>query len=138
MSEHPIEGMMTATMQKIKEMVDVNTIVGDPISVQDGITVIPISKVHYGFASGGSDLPSKAPEKKELFGGGSGAGITISPVGILAINNGKVDLLRVEPANSSIDKAIDALPDFLDKIKSLFKKSEKVREKLAEKPENDS
>ena len=74
MSDHPIEGLMNVTMQKIKEMVDVNTIIGEPISTSDGTTIIPISKVSYGFASGGSDIPSKNAPNKEIFGGGSGAG----------------------------------------------------------------
>lgn len=78
MSEHPIQGMMDTSMQKIKEMVDVNTIIGEPIHCPDGTMIIPVSKVTYGFASGGSDFPTKT--EKDLFGGGSGAGITISPV----------------------------------------------------------
>ncbi|MCI7084590.1 sporulation protein YtfJ, partial [bacterium] len=73
MSDHPINGLMQTTMQKIKEMVDVNTIVGDPITSPDGTIIIPVSKVSYGFASGGSDFPTKK-ENKECFGGGSGAG----------------------------------------------------------------
>jgi sporulation protein YtfJ len=125
MGEHPIEGIMSVTMQKIREMVDVNTIVGEPILTPAGTTIIPLSKVTYGFASGGSDFPNKKSESKDLFGGGSGAGITIIPVAVLTVNCGDVKLLQVEPFHSSIDKAIEMIPDFIDKIKSLFKKSEK-------------
>jgi sporulation protein YtfJ len=124
MSDHPIEGMMSSTMQKIKEMVDVNTIIGDPISTPDGTTIIPISKVTYGFAAGGSDFPSSKNET-ELFGGGSGAGVTISPMAVLTVREDKVRLLQVEPFHSTVDKAIEVIPEAFDKIKSLFKKSDK-------------
>ena len=77
MSDHPIKDMMGITMEKIKEMVDVNTIIGEPIVLADGTTIIPISKVSFGFASGGSDLPAKV---ENLFGGGTGAGVTIQPI----------------------------------------------------------
>ncbi|MDR1254186.1 MAG: GerW family sporulation protein [Oscillospiraceae bacterium] len=132
MSEHPIESIMSVTMQKIREMVDVNTIVGEPILTSAGTTIIPLSKVTYGFASGGSDFPNKS-ESKDLFGGGSGAGITIIPVAILTVNGSDVKLLQVEPFHSSVDKAIEMIPDFIDKIKSLFKKSEKDSEAKQEK-----
>jgi len=123
MSEHPIESLMSATMQKIREMVDVNTIVGNPIVVSESTTVIPISKVTYGFGSGGSDFASKhSPQEKNLFGGGGGAGITISPVAMLTINRDKINLLQVEPVHSSIDKIIEMAPGFLEKIKELFKR----------------
>ena len=81
---HPIDNLMNITMDKIKEMVDVNTIVGTPITSADGTLIIPVSKVSYGFASGGSDLPTKN-EKKDLFGGGSGAGVTIQPIAFLTV-----------------------------------------------------
>ena len=74
MSEHPIEGMMGTTLDKIRQMVDVNTVMGDPVTTPDGTVIIPISKISYGFASGGSDLPSKANAEKNYFGGGAGAG----------------------------------------------------------------
>ena len=77
--EHPIGSLMDTTMEKIKEMIDVNTIIGEPITSPDGTLIIPVSKVSYGFAAGGSDLPTKK-ENKDCFGGGSGAGVTIQPV----------------------------------------------------------
>ena len=82
--EHPIGNLMDTTMNKIKEMIDVNTIVGEPITSPDGTLIIPVSKVSYGFASGGSDLPTKK-ENKDCFGGGSGAGVTIQPVEFLTV-----------------------------------------------------
>ncbi|MCI6495554.1 MAG: GerW family sporulation protein, partial [Anaeromassilibacillus sp.] len=89
MEEHPINKLMDTTMQKIKEMVDVNTIIGDPITTPDGTTIIPISKVSYGFAAGGTDFPSKR-ENRDNFGGGSGAGVSITPIGFLTVCKGDV------------------------------------------------
>lgn len=123
MSEHPIEGMLGNTMDKIKEMVDVNTVIGTPITTPDGTTVIPVSKVAYGFASGGADLPAKSLPNKDLFGGGSGAGITITPIAFLAITDGNVSLLQVEPFNTSTDRVISMVPEVVDKVNSLIKKS---------------
>ena len=124
MSERPIDNMLDKTMQKIKEMVDINTIIGAPIKVDD-TTIIPISKVTYGFASGGSEFSPKKTEENPLFGGGSGAGVTISPVAFLSVTNGIVSILRVEPSNSSVDRVIDMLPGTIDKISSTFKKKDK-------------
>lgn len=117
MADHPIEGMMDTTLEKIRQMVDVNSVVGDPITAPDGTVIVPISKVSYGFGSGGSDLPVKDPEK-QMFGGGTGAGVTINPVAFLTISNGQVKLLRVDPGNSSVDRIIDLAPDLIDKISS--------------------
>ena len=136
MSEHPIEGMMGNTMERIKEMVDVNTVVGSPITTPDGTTVIPVSKVSYGFASGGSDLPAKSLPQKDLFGGGSGAGVTITPIAFLAIHDGNVSLLQVEPFNSSTDRVISMVPEVVDKLNALFqKKGERKAAKKAAKEE---
>ena len=85
MSENKVNNLLGVSMDKIKEMVDVNTVIGDPITAPDGTTVIPVSRVSYGFAGGGSDLPSKAQPEKGLFAGGSGAGITIQPVAFLVM-----------------------------------------------------
>ena len=93
MSEHPINGLMGVTMEKIKEMVDVDTIIGKPIIAADGTTIIPVSKVSFGFASGGSDLPSK--NQSELFGGAGGAGISIQPLAFLVVANGDVKLIQM-------------------------------------------
>ena len=113
-TEHPINELMGVTMEKIREMVDVNTIVGTPITCADGATIIPISKVSYGFASGGSDLPSKV--EKELFGGGSGAGISIQPVAFLVILNGEVKLLQLSIDASTPNALINMVPDVMEKI----------------------
>ena len=123
MSEHPIQGIMDSTMQKIKEMVDVNTIVGDPMSTPDGATIIPISKVSFGFVSGGSDLNSKQEKAKEPFAGGSGAGISINPVGFIVIKGEDVRMLQISNNPSSVDKLIDMAPDLIERLKALIAKS---------------
>lgn len=113
-TEHPINDLMGVTMEKIREMVDVNTIVGTPITCADGATIIPISKVSYGFASGGSDLPTKV--EKDLFGGGSGAGISIQPVAFLVILNGEVKLMQLSIDASTPNALINLVPDVMEKI----------------------
>ncbi|HIR02711.1 MAG: GerW family sporulation protein [Acutalibacteraceae bacterium] len=132
MSEHPIEGLMDVTMQKIKEMVDVNTIVGDPITTQDGTVIIPVSKVSYGFASGGSDIPSKNAPNKEIFGGGSGAGVSINPIAFLAVYNGKVELLNIESYDGTADRVVGLVPEIIDKVSALFKKDTKEKKEEAD------
>ena len=136
MADHPIEGMMDTTLEKIREMVDVNSIIGDPITTPDGTVIIPISKVSYGFGSGGSDLPVKTQPEKQLFGGGTGAGVTISPVAFLTVSGGEVKLLRVDPGNSSVDRIIELAPELIDKISNLFGKNKK--QKQTEDDRNDS
>lgn len=137
MSEHPIESMMGTTMDKIKEMADVNTVIGDPITTADGTVIIPISKVSYGFASGGSDLPSKAQPNRELFGGGAGAGVTITPVAFLTVSDGNVRLLQLDPFNSSVDRIIGMAPGFMDAVTGLLNKNKKQKgaEKAAQEVE---
>ncbi len=132
MSEHPIEGLMDVTMQKIKEMVDVNTIVGDPITTPDGTVIIPVSKVSYGFASGGSDIPSKNAPNKEIFGGGSGAGVSINPIAFLAVYNGKVELLNIESYDGTADRVVGLVPEIIDKVSALFKKDTKEKKEEAD------
>lgn len=120
-----LSGMMHDTMSKIKEMVDVNTIIGTPITTPDGTTLIPVSKVTFGFASGGTDVDGSASAPVR-FGAGSGAGVTIVPVSFVVIQNGNVRMLYVDPANgnSTLDKAIDMLPGLIDKVKPEKKPSE--------------
>lgn len=131
--DHPINGLMNTTMQKIKEMVDVNTIIGDPITSPDGTVVIPVSKISYGFASGGTDLPTKK-ESKDCFGGGSGAGVTIQPVAFLAICNGNVQLLPIEKYDGATDRVVGIVPDLVDKVTALFKKDKKDKKSEEEAP----
>ena len=122
---HPIEGLMDTTLEKIKQMVDVNTVIGTPITTPDGTTVIPISKVVYGFASGGSEFQGKRESSSNLFGGGTGAGVTINPVAFLTISNGDVKLLNIADYKDGQDRAIGMVPEIIDKIAGLFKKDKK-------------
>ncbi len=131
MSENQVNNLLGVTMDKIKQMVDVNTVIGSPVTTPDGTTVIPVSRVSYGFASGGSDLPSKTQPAAGLFAGGSGAGITISPIAFLTIHEGHVRVLQIEPYLSSVDRALEKVPDVVDKLSALFQKEEKE-----EAPEN--
>ncbi len=119
--EHPIGSLMDTTMEKIKEMIDVNTIIGEPITSPDGTLIIPVSKVSYGFAAGGSDLPTKK-ENKDCFGGGSGAGVTIQPVAFLTVYQGDVRLVSVDQEEGTADKLVNMIPDVLKKVKGVFKK----------------
>jgi len=119
--EHPIGSLMDTTMEKIKEMIDVNTIIGEPITSPDGTLIIPVSKVSYGFAAGGSDLPTKK-ENKDCFGGGSGAGVTIQPVAFLTVYQGDVSLVSVDREEGTADKLVNMIPDVLKKVKGVFKK----------------
>ena len=119
--EHPIGSLMDTTMEKIKEMIDVNTIIGEPITSPDGTLMIPVSKVSYGFAAGGSDLPTKK-ENKDCFGGGSGAGVTIQPVAFLTVYQGDVRLGSVDREEGTADKLVNMIPDVLKKVKGVFKK----------------
>ena len=130
MSEHPIQGLMSTAMEKIREMIDVNTVIGDPIVTGDGTTIIPVSRVSLGFASGGSDLPTKV--EKATFGGGSGAGISITPIAFLVVHDGDVRLLQLTEENLGVvGKAVEMAPGLIDKVASLFPKKEP---KTAKKP----
>lgn len=127
-NNRPISELMGITMEKIKEMVDINSIIGDPITLDDGTTIIPISKVSYGFASGGSDLPSKSD--KNLFGGGAGAGISIKPEGFLVISNGNAKMVSVNSGSDPVSSAINAIPDVFNKVSDIVKKKKSDDENI--------
>lgn len=118
MEKHPIEGLMSEAMEHIKQMVDVNTIVGTPVTTPDGTTIIPISKVAFGFGAGGSEFsaPKDKPEGQALFGGGSGGGVSISPVAFLVANSEQIKLLPISKSNSTADKLIDLVPELITKL----------------------
>ncbi|MBQ4604302.1 MAG: sporulation protein YtfJ [Clostridia bacterium] len=113
MKEQSASGILGTSIEKIKDLVDVSTIIGDPIKISDTLQIIPVSKVTYGFASGGTDFPSKS--NQELFGGGGGAGITISPVAFLVVNNGNVSVKYINAAEGSVERVIGMVPDIVDK-----------------------
>lgn len=118
MNEHPTSGLVQTAIEKIKEMVDVSTVVGNPITTEAGVTIIPISRVSVGFASGGSDLPTK--RDKPLFTGASGGGITVTPTGFLVINGTDVRLLPLYSTATTADRLIENTPGIIDKVSSVI------------------
>ncbi|MEA4894783.1 MAG: GerW family sporulation protein [Oscillospiraceae bacterium] len=123
MDRHPIGDLTEVTLSKIKEMVDVNTIVGEPIITPDGTTLIPVSKVTFGFGSGGSDIPYK---ERGGFGGGNGAGVKIEPVGFLTICDGVVKMLNITaPADTTVDRLVELIPEIIDKVQQMIDKYKK-------------
>ena len=129
MEKHTIVELMGASLQKIREMIDVDTVVGKPISTPDGTTIIPVSKVSFGFASGGSDIPSKTPPANETFGGGGGAGAKIVPVAFLIVTENGVSLIPVTPDNDGgVSRIIDAVPGALDKLIGVLTKLKKKQD----------
>ena len=118
MKETPVNKIMENTLEKMREMVDVSTIIGEPMTTGD-TPLIPVSKVTYGFTSGGTDLPSK--QNAELFGGGGGGGISITPVAFIVIQNDKVRMMQINNYSSSADRAIAMIPELVDQISQLVK-----------------
>ena len=129
MSDHPIEALMKTAMESIKEMVDVNTVVGDPVETPDGTIIIPISRLTCGFAAGGGEYNYTGDDEKAgenvPFGGGSGGGISLQPMGFLVVGGGHVRLLPVNGNNAVLDRVIDMAPQVVSHIQSFFKKSTK-------------
>ena len=125
---HPLSDMMGTTMDKVRAMVDANTVVGDPIVLPDGVTIVPISKVSFGFGSGGGDFPQKnSAAGQQPFGGGAGAGVTIQPVSFLIIKGETVRMLPVAaPASGALDRLVEMLPDLADRLQALLKKDDKA------------
>lgn len=127
LAEHPIENLMVTAMSSLRDMIDVNTILGDTVETKDGTTIIPVSKVCFGFAAGGSEFNTNKLNKyaetiKLPFGGGSGAGVKISPIAFLIVKDSNVKLLTVE-ADKPIDKLVDYVPDIVNKLASLADKA---------------
>jgi sporulation protein YtfJ len=143
--DHPIQGLMQTAMSSIREMVDVNTIIGDPIETPDGTVILPVSKVGFGFAAGGSEFEvttgksgqggtgsgnggNSVSSNQHPFGGGSGGGVSITPIGFLIVSGDNVRLLSTDNQNQLYDRMIDMAPVVVEKIQSLFKKQEDSKE----------
>ncbi|HOJ10715.1 MAG TPA: GerW family sporulation protein [Clostridiales bacterium] len=152
MLEHPIEGLMTTAMESIKEMVDVNTIVGDAVQAPDGTVIIPISKVSFGFAAGGGEYSGNnkggkkdeerneegnAENSKFPFAGGSGAGVSINPVAFMVVGNGQIKLLPVN-INSSVEKILDLIPELINKANESVKKKIIIKKDIGPDKEHDA
>lgn len=145
MTEHPIEGLMSSAMKSIQKMVEVNTIIGDPLKASDDTVIIPVSKVGFGFAAGGSEfmpgeLKSSDFEEHEIpFGGGSGGGVSITPVAFLVLREGNMELVHMDQHAHLYEKIIDLIPELLqrssmpNKEKTLEKKVEQRHHKKDEK-----
>ena len=131
MDKHPIHDLMAVTMEKMHEMVDSNTIVGQPITTPDGVTLIPVSRLSFGFGSGGGDYHTKHTAGKDAdFAGGSGAGVDIAPVAFLVVKDGFVRVLPVAvPPASTVDRIIDMAPDIMDKVDKFINKNKEMTDK---------
>ena len=128
MNEHPIQGIMSTALQNIKEMIDVNTIIGNPVTTPDGTVIIPVSKVTFGFCAGGTEFGNPVVKNEGLksnFGGGSGAGVTINPVAFLVVNGTNVRMLSMSSASTAADKIVDMIPEILTKFKEIINKENK-------------
>ncbi len=132
---HPIESIMETALKNLKEMVDVETIVGDAVEAPNGTVIIPISKVSFGFAAGGSEFGKKDESNQAKFGGGSGGGVSISPVAFMVVGENQIKLLPVSSASTSVDRIIDAVPGMIEKINNKICKI-KADKKAKEEPGN--
>lgn len=133
MSDHPIQGLMTTAMENLKEMIDVNTIIGDPVETPDGSVILTVSKVGFGFAAGGSefilDNQSKGNgqdqgQPKHPFGGGSGGGVSITPIAFLIVNSKEVKMVHLDESTHLYEKILDLAPQAVDKIQQMFSKKD--------------
>lgn len=121
MKEQSAAGILSTTIEKVRQLVDVSTIIGEPVHLSDELTVIPVSKVTYGFASGGSDFPSK--NNAQLFGGGGGAGITINPVAFLVVKNGDVTIKHITSNDNAAERFVSMVPEVIDKVSDVVSKA---------------
>lgn len=139
MPEHPIETLIKTSMESIREMIDVNTILGDPVETPDGSVIVPVSRVSFGFAAGGSEFSSDSAKEqrgggggdsgqqsKFPFGGGSGAGVSLQPTAFLVVSRGDVKLLPVVHG-AIASRIIDVAPAILDKIQSMLSRGQKTQ-----------
>ena len=124
-------GILESTIEKVKDLVNVSTIIGEPMKVEGGVTIIPVSKVTYGFASGGSDFPSK--NNKDIFGGGGGVGVTILPVAFLIVDAyGNVDIKHITAFDNVAERAVSLVPEMFDKVTKLASKKNEASAEVAE------
>ncbi|WML40842.1 GerW family sporulation protein [Neobacillus sp. OS1-2] len=153
MSDHPIQGLMTTAMESLKEMIDVNTIIGDPVETPDGSVILTVSKVGFGFAAGGSEFKLDSSQsqggqsggqgqgqgqgqsggKSALpFGGGSGGGVSITPIAFLIVNSHGVKMLHLDESTHLYEKILELAPQAVDKIQQMFSKKEENRQQQSQ------
>ncbi|MBU8879729.1 GerW family sporulation protein [Bacillus sp. FJAT-29790] len=131
MSDHPIQGLMTTAMENLKEMIDVNTIIGDPVETPDGSVILTVSKVGFGFAAGGSEFKldgqskggSEGQSNSHPFGGGSGGGVSITPIAFLIVNSNEVKMVHLDESTHLYERILDLAPQAVDKIQQMFNKN---------------
>lgn len=126
MSDHPIKGLMTTAMENLKDMIDVNTIIGDPVETPDGSVILTVSKVGFGFAAGGSQFSvEETPKESELpFGGGSGGGVSITPIAFLIVNSQGVKMLHIDESTHLVEKILDLAPSAIEKVQQMMSKNQ--------------
>lgn len=127
---HPLPNMLESTLQKVREMVDVNSVVGNPITTPEGVTIIPVCRVSYGVGGGGSDFPTKSSTRPEYpFGGGTGVGVKMEPIAFLIVKGENVRMLPVAaPANTTTDRIVEMVPDVMDRISSFLDSRKEKKE----------
>lgn len=135
MDKQSAASILETTIEKVKNLVNVSTIIGEPIHADENTTIIPVSKVTYGFASGGSDFPSKS--NSQVFGGGGGAGVTIIPVAFLIIQDGEVTLKHITAYDNAAERVVNLVPEMFDKVTSAINKNKKEKNKIADSDKTD-
>jgi sporulation protein YtfJ len=139
MSDHPIQGLMTTAMESLKEMIDVNTIIGDPVETPDGSVILTVSKVGFGFAAGGSEFKIEGSQSQgkgegqsqgssHPFGGGSGGGVSITPIAFLIVNSHGVKMLHLDESTHLYEKILELAPQAIDKIQQMFSKKDEGKQ----------
>lgn len=139
MSDHPIQGLMTTAMESLKEMIDVNTIIGDPVETPDGSVILTVSKVGFGFAAGGSEFKIEGSQSQgkgegqsqsssHPFGGGSGGGVSITPIAFLIVNSHGVKMLHLDESTHLYEKILELAPQAIDKIQQIFSKKDEGKQ----------
>ncbi|PAD33899.1 sporulation protein YtfJ [Terribacillus saccharophilus] len=131
MADHPIQGLMKTAMENLKEMIDVNTIIGDPVETPDGSIILTVSRVGFGFAAGGSEFDAasqgKSDQKELPFGGGSGGGVSITPIAFLIVGHKGVKMIHLDEQTHLYEKLIEAAPAAVEKIQEILKQNPKQK-----------
>ena len=131
--EHPIQQLINDAMGKMREIVDSNTVIGTPITTREGTTILPVSKISFGFVSGGTDFANE--KQKDLFGGAASSGASITPVGFLVIKGDSVKLIQLAENGRAVDRVLNMVPEVLDKVEGFISKDKKSDKGEKQQPE---